>query len=165
MYALSAAIHQNRSRAWTYCGYRSFLGTHALAIRMAQRNSRSIGLSGYAWHSLTPSRPDIVKQLPGPSLHKLMAQFRFAFWISYWCMLSATIHQNRSRAWTYCCYVASSLGTHALVIRRSQKNSRSAGLRGYAWHSLTLSRPDIVKQLPGPSLRKLMAQSNTEQTG
>ena len=47
--------------------------------------------------------------------------------------LSAAIHQNRSRAWTYCCYVASSLGTHALAICRSQKNSRSAGLSGYAW--------------------------------
>ena len=47
--------------------------------------------------------------------------------------LSAAIHQNRSRAWTYCCYFASSLGTHVLAIRMSQKNSRSAGLSGYAW--------------------------------
>ena len=47
--------------------------------------------------------------------------------------LSAAIYLNRSRAWTYCCYLASSLGTHALAIRRSQKNSRSAGLSGCAW--------------------------------
>jgi len=32
--------------------------------------------------------------------------------------LSAAIHLNRSRAWTYCCYIASNLGTHALAIRR-----------------------------------------------
>ena len=37
----------------------------------------------HVWHSLTLSRPDIVKQLPGPSLPKLMAQFRFAFRFSY----------------------------------------------------------------------------------
>ena len=36
----------------------------------------------------TPSRPDVVKQFPGPSLPKPMAQFRFAFRFSYWCMLS-----------------------------------------------------------------------------
>ena len=40
------------------------------------------------WHSLTLSRPDIVIQFPGPSLPRLMAQFRFAFRFSYWCMLS-----------------------------------------------------------------------------
>ena len=39
-------------------------------------------------HNLTLSRPDIVKQFPGPSLPKLMAQFCFAFRFSYWCMLS-----------------------------------------------------------------------------
>ena len=37
---------------------------------------------------VTLSTPDIVKQFPGPSLPKLMAQFRFAFRFSYWCMLS-----------------------------------------------------------------------------
>ena len=36
----------------------------------------------------TLSGQDIVKQFPGPSLPKLMAQFRFAFRFSYWCMLS-----------------------------------------------------------------------------
>ena len=36
----------------------------------------------------TLNRPEIVKQFPGPSLSKLMAQFRFAFRFSYWCMLS-----------------------------------------------------------------------------
>ena len=38
--------------------------------------------------TITLSRPDIVKQFPGPSLPKLIAQFRFAFRFSYWCMLS-----------------------------------------------------------------------------
>ena len=32
-------------------------------------------------------------------------------------------------------------------------------------NNITLSRPDIVKQLPSPSLPKLMAQFNPEQTG
>ena len=54
---------------------------------------------------LTLSTPDMVIQFPGPSLSKLMAQFRFGFWFSYWCMLSPQQHQHRSRAWTYGCYV------------------------------------------------------------
>ena len=57
--------------------------------------------------------------------------------------LPAAIHLNRSRAWTYCCYIASSLGTHALAIRRSQENSRSAGLSGYAW-SQPAGQPKLV---------------------
>ena len=82
---------------------------------------------------ITLSRPDIVKQFPGPSLPKLMAEFCFAFRFSYWCMLSPQPYTRTSRALTYCRYAASSLGTHALAIRRSQNDSRSAGLSGYAW--------------------------------
>ena len=67
-------------------------GLHVLAAMLGSIPARQLkhltSQLSRGWHSSTLSRPDIVKQFPGPSLPKLMAQFRFAYRFSYWCMLS-----------------------------------------------------------------------------
>ena len=114
----------------------------------------------------TLSRPVVVKQLPGPSLPKLMAQLnidvdsgiiRISRFIYSVCpgMSQATLF---SRAFVEPARISEGLAPSEIGIHNTP---HQIGIRNtpltcvmFCCFVLTLSRPVVVKQLPGPSLPK-----------